>query len=93
MDLKGAGHHSFDDVCFYQDLLPSFPDLPDVIVEYVEDYATGACTPKHLEIGEAHRLIDRYAIGFLERYVAGEKSAAKLLKRTEPKIVALQVKR
>ena len=93
VDLKGAGHHSFDDVCFYQDLLPSFPDLPDLIVEYVDGYAEEACTPKHLDIEAAHRLIDRYAIGFLERYVAGEKAAAKLLKPTQPKIVKVQVQR
>lgn len=93
VDLKGAGHHSFDDVCFYQDLLPSFPDLPDLIIDYVEGFAAQACTPKFLDIEEAHRLIDRYAIGFLERHVAGDRSAAKLLKRTEPKIVKLQIKR
>jgi len=93
VDLKGAGHQSFSDVCFYEDLLPSFPELPDLIVDYLETFAAQACTPKFLEIEEAHRLIDRYAIGFLERYVAGDRSAAKLLKRTEPKIVQLQVKR
>ncbi len=93
VDLKDAGHHSFDDVCFYQDLLPSFPDLPELIVEYVDGFAKGACRPKHLEIGEAHRLIDRYAIGFLERYVAGDRTAAKFLQRTQPKIVKLEVKR
>ena len=93
VDLKGAGHHSFDDVCFYQDLLPSFPDLPDLIVEYVDGFAKEACTPKFLDIEQAHRLIDRYAIGFLERYVAGDRAAAKLLKRIEPKIVTVRVKR
>lgn len=93
VDLKGAGHHSFDDACFYEDLLPSFPDLPDLIVEYLESFTGQACTPKFLEIGEAHRLIDRYAIGFLDRYVAENRAAAELLKRTEPKIVRVEVKR
>lgn len=64
-----------------------------MLVKYVDGFAKEACTPKHLEIGEAHRLIDRYAIGFLERYVAGNGAADDLLKRTEPKVVKLQVKR
>jgi predicted dienelactone hydrolase len=92
VDLKGAGHQSFSDVCYYQELAAAKPETAAPIVEAINSFAKEACTPKHLPSEQAHRLIDRYAIGFFERYVAGEKPAEKWLEPTQPKVVDLQVK-
>ena len=93
VDLHGAGHESYTDVCYYEDLVKAKPDAPAPLVQAIDDFAKSACPPKFLPIDTAHRLIDRYAIGFLERYVAGDAAAARWLKPTEPKIVSVRVKR
>jgi predicted dienelactone hydrolase len=93
VDLKDAGHQSFTDVCYYQELIAATPGVAAPVVEAVDDFAKEACLPKFLPIAKAHTLIDRYAIGFFERYVDGDKAAAKLLKPTDPKIVTVTVKR
>ena len=92
VDLRGAGHQSFSDVCYYAKLVAAKPELPATIVEAVKSRTDEACTPKFLPITAAHMLINRYAIGFLERYVKGDKAAARWLKPTQPKIVSVQVK-
>ncbi len=92
VDLTGGGHQSYSDVCYYQELIATKPDTAAPVVKAVDDFAKSACLAKFLPITKAHTLIDRYAIGFLERYVAGDKAAAKLLKPTEPKIVSFQTK-
>jgi predicted dienelactone hydrolase len=93
VDLRGAGHESYSDVCYYEDLVAATPDAAAPLVHAIDDFAEEACTPKFLPITAAHRLIDRYAIGFLERYVAGDASAARWLEPTQPKIVSVRVKR
>jgi predicted dienelactone hydrolase len=92
VDLRGAGHESPSDVCYYEDLVKAKPDTAAALVKAIDDFAQSACTPKFLPIETAHRLIDRYAIGFLERYVAGDKSAARWLRPTQPKVVSVRVK-
>jgi predicted dienelactone hydrolase len=92
VDLEDAGHQSFTDVCYYQELVAAKPDTAPPIVEVIDDFAEEACTPKHLPIEQAHRLIDRYIIGFFERYVAGDTSADQLLEPTQPKIVTVRTK-
>jgi len=90
VDLRGGGHQSYSDVCYYEQLLAAKPDVAKPIVKAVKDFADSACRPKFLPIDDAHALIDRYSIGFLERYVQGDKAAARLLKPTRPKIVSVQ---
>jgi len=93
VDLKDAGHQSFSDVCFYQDLAHAVPETAEPIVEAIDTFAEEGCTPEHLPIEQAHRLIDRYVMGFFDRYVAGDESAKRLLEPTRPKVVDLQVER
>ncbi len=92
VDLKGAGHQSFSDVCYYEELVDAKPELAPSLVEAVKSRTDEACTPKFFNINTAHKLIDRYAIGFMERYVAGEKAAAKWLKPVPGKTVTVTVK-
>jgi predicted dienelactone hydrolase len=89
VDLRGGGHQSFSDACYYEELLAAKPDVAAPVVEAVKGFADAACRPRFLPITKAHTLIDRYAIGFLERYVAGDKAAAKFLKPTQPNVVTV----
>ncbi len=92
VDLKGVGHQSFSDVCYYEELIDAKPGLPAALVDAVKSRTDEACAPKFLPITTAHQLIDRYSVGFLERYVGNDKAAAKWLKPTQPKIVSISVK-
>ncbi len=93
VDLTDAGHQSFSDICFYEDVVAATPDVAPAIATTVAEYGDEACTDEHLPIEQAHRLIDRYAIGFLERYVAGVEDAERWLEPTQPKVVDVQVQR
>jgi predicted dienelactone hydrolase len=92
VDLKGGGHQSYSDVCYYEELAAATPGTPKRLINLIKEYTDDACLPKFLAHEKAHELIDRYTIGFFERYVANDKAAAKFLKPTDPKIVTLTVK-
>ena len=71
IDIEGAGHQSFTDVCDYQQLLPTIQGVPAVLIEAVNEFAEEGCTTELMPIDEAHDLINRTAIAFLLTYVAG----------------------
>lgn len=70
VDVVGAGHQSFTDVCSYQKLLPTLPDVPPVLVDKVDELALQACPAEFLDIERAHAVIDQFAISFLETHLA-----------------------
>jgi predicted dienelactone hydrolase len=92
VDLKGGGHQSFSDVCYYSDLVDARPTLPAALVEAIKTRTGDACTPEFLPIETAHTLIDQYTIGFLDRYVKGTKVAKTQLQSADPKVVTVRVK-
>lgn len=72
VDLTEAGHQSFTDVCDYQRLLPTLSNVPQPLIDAVDDFAEEGCGPDLMPIDEAHDLINRSTISFLLAYVAGE---------------------
>ena len=72
VDLTDAGHQSFTDVCQYQELLPTIPDVLPVLIEVVDEYAEEGCADELMPIDQAHDLINRASVSFLLTYVAGE---------------------
>lgn len=92
VDLKGGGHQSYSDVCYYSQLVDARPSLPAPIVNAIKTRTTDACTPEFLPIETAHALIDQYAIGFFDRYVKGAKVAKTQLQSADPKVVTVRVK-
>lgn len=72
VDLEGAGHQSFTDVCDYQRLLPTLADVPQILIDAVDDFAEEGCTDELMPIEEAHRLSNRALIAFMLTYVAGD---------------------
>ncbi len=72
VDITDAGHQSFTDVCRYQELLPTFADVPPILIDAVDEYASEGCAEGFMPIDEAHRLINRASIAFLLAYVAGD---------------------
>ena len=86
LDVAGAGHQSYTDVCFYSQLVDARPEIPDAIRQAIKSRDDAACTPRFLAIDQAHRIVDRWVIGFLDRYVKGQRSAEKLLVADDPKV-------
>ncbi len=75
VDLDGATHQSFTDVCDYTVLLPTLPDIAPAIIEFVDDLAENTCDPDVLDVERAHELIDRYVIAFLLAELTGSDGA------------------
>lgn len=93
VDLTGGGHQSYTDVCYYSKLVDARPDLAPAIRDAIKSRDDAACTARFLEIERAHRIIDRWVIGFLDRYVRGDRKADKLLRAEDPKIEVVKVRR
>ncbi len=93
VDLKDVGHQSYTDVCYYSELVDARPDLAPAIREAIKSRDDQACTERFLDADRAHRIIDRWVIGFLDRYVKGQRNAGKLLRAEDPKIEVVKVHR
>lgn len=78
-DLDGAGHQSFTDVCDYQEIARSLPELPALLVDAVDEYAIEGCAPELLDIDEAHRLTNRLTTAFLLEHLYGDDDYSPLL--------------
>ncbi len=84
VDLVDAGHQSFTDVCAYQELLPTLPDVPDVFIEVVDGFAEEGCTEDLMPIEQAHAPSNSALVSFLSAYVAGEEGYVAFLEQAEP---------
>lgn len=93
VDLTGVGHQSYTDVCHYSDLVDARPSIPAALVSTIKSLTESACTPEFLPIATAHKIIDRYVVGFFDRYVKGERDAAAFLKAQSRKVERVRAKR
>jgi len=69
VDVLGAGHGSFTEICAIVDALVLVGIPPEVAGLLLGELAE-ACGPDLIPIGEAQRLTNLYAIAFLKRFVA-----------------------
>jgi len=70
-DLRAAGHQSFTDVCGYQQLARSRPDVLPALIAAIDNYAEQGCGPDLLPIDRAHQLTRRLVTGFLFSQLQG----------------------
>ena len=82
VDIEGAGHNSFTDLCRIAEVLEAAA-VPARLLEGVVAGAEDACGPGRLDVAEAHRLIRRYVVAFFERFLAGDDSRADDLAPTD----------
>ena len=71
--LDRAAHDTFTDICAYGKLVPAYPNAPKIVAAYITALAKESCTPPNMPAGRVHDLTNRFAIAFLERYLAGDK--------------------
>ncbi len=79
IDLEGAGHQSFTDVCRYQEFVPLIEDVPEQFTDVIDGYAEEGCAVDQMPIDRAHELTNRFVIAFLNAFVAGDESYRLLL--------------
>jgi len=79
VELAAAGHQSFTDVCRYQRDLPTLADVPELVIDAVDSFATEGCAPELMPIERAHELTNTYAISFFQAHLAGNPGYAALI--------------
>lgn len=79
VDLEGAGHQSFTDVCDYQQKLPTIDNIPPQFVEVIDEFALSGCQPDQMPYDRAKELTNQYVISFFLAHVAGDESYRLLL--------------
>lgn len=79
VDLEGAGHQSFTDVCDYQQKLPTIDGIPPQFVEVIDEFALAGCQPDQMPFDRAKELTNQYVISFFLAHVAGDESYRLLL--------------
>lgn len=79
IDLEGATHQSFSDVCHYVEILPELPAVTPEILDLVSEQAGRTCDDDVLDVDRAQELVNRYAIAFLLAQLTGDEAAAAAL--------------
>ena len=88
VDLEGATHQSFSDVCDYTVLLRDL-DVDASLIDFVDGFADNTCDPNVLDVELAHHLINRYAIAFLLAELTGSPAAQATLDAAAPDAVSV----
>ena len=70
--LDQAAHPEFTDVCAWEKLTRTTPDVPKPVAALIDLDAQGNCGPPNMTPARVHTLTNWYAIAFLERYLAGD---------------------
>ncbi|MDG0978008.1 alpha/beta hydrolase family protein [Ilumatobacter sp.] len=71
VDLLAAEHQSFSDVCAYQDFVPTLPDVPQLFIDFIDDYAEEGCEPDDMPIERAQAITNTFAVAFLNEVFKG----------------------
>ncbi len=72
VDLEGAGHQSFTDVCDYQVAIPSIEGIPQQLIDFVDEFAQDGCQPTQMSAARAQELTNQYVVAFFRAHVAGD---------------------
>ena len=70
VDITDAGHQSFSDVCFYQREFPTLADVPQVLIDFVDQVAVSGCGPGILDVLRAQKIVNTFVVSFLETELA-----------------------
>lgn len=81
VDIYGAGHGSFTDLCALSDAIGA-SDLPDAVKQGVAEQAETGCAADLVPIVDAQRLTTRYVVSFFRWELLGEARYDELLVAT-----------
>lgn len=72
VEIGGAAHQSFTDVCAYLDQIPKLPDAPAFVVSVIRTQAEEGCGPDFIDYARGLELTNDLTVAFLRTYVAGQ---------------------
>ena len=49
VELVDGAHQTFTDLCAYIEFLPTLEDVPEIIIETIDDFATEGCSPGDID--------------------------------------------
>ncbi len=94
VDVRAAGHNSFTNVCDIADALLGI-GLPIGLLEFLLGSLEEGCVPDLIPVEEAQRLTKRYAVAFLQRFVARDPRYQRFLtpgrSASEPDVIYFQL--
>lgn len=65
VDITGAAHNSFTDLCFLADAVGQLPDVPQAIVDELASQTGQACGDEVLAWARVHEINNAYSLAFL----------------------------
>ena len=66
VELVAGEHQTFTDLCAYREALPLLPDVPEFVIETIEDYGVEGCSEGDIDAERAADLTNTYVVQFLE---------------------------
>ena len=72
VEIAGAAHQTFTDVCTYLDQIPKLPDAPAFVVSTIQTQAKEGCGSEFIDYARGLDLINDLTIAFLKTYVSGD---------------------
>jgi predicted dienelactone hydrolase len=67
IELTAAEHQTFTDLCSYQAALGTLDDVPEIVVQTIDDYAAEGCSPGDMPADRAAAITNGYVVGFLDQ--------------------------
>lgn len=72
VDVEGAGHLSFSNLCPVVAEYAASPDAVEVIAEYMEGLADEGCNERFTPVADVHDLTNRFVVAFFQVTLAGD---------------------
>jgi predicted dienelactone hydrolase len=79
VDIIDAPHGSFADICQLQLKVGQIPDVPQIILDELDQQASEACGGDFLDFVELQRLANSYTAAFLATHLSGAQTYGSLL--------------
>ena len=79
VDIDGAGHTSFANVCDFQQAFNGVADAPQQVLDLMSALASSGCGPTLRAPAEVQHVVNYYALVFLSRVLKGDVAYAKYL--------------
>ena len=67
IELVAGEHQTFTDLCAYRDFLPLLPDVPEFVIDALEDYGVEGCSEGDIDAERAADITNTYVVQFLEQ--------------------------
>ena len=71
VELVAGEHQSFTDLCAYQAALPALENVPQIVVDTIDDFAVQGCSDGDMAADRVNELTGSYVLAFLAEVFSG----------------------